>query len=631
MPDMLRTSLTGLLSFQKSLATTSHNISNANTPGYSRQRTELQAVEGQAFGNGFFGRGVGIATVAQISNRFVELRLRDATTDAARSETYERLTARVDDLLASEEAGLAPGIQGLFNAVQSLAADPASFASRQLLLSEGDTLVGRFRFLDAEIRRMSQDLNGELQSMVAEVNALSADIARINEDIVTAIGQGGGNPPNDLLDQRRERVKELAQLVSVNAVEQDNGALNIFVGNGQPLVVNSDAQSLTTAPDPQDPELIQVARTLNGNTAIISDAISGGSLGGLLDFRREVLPEIRNELGLVATVLADRFNAQHMRGMDLDGNLGQAFFDVPQPTAIADAFNTGSASLGVTITDATALKASDYRLDYDGATFTLTRKTDGASISAAGGPFVMDGVTITVAGAAAAGDAFLIKPVARGAELIDLQLSDPDRVAAADPVVAESSLPNLGDGAIDQPQTLDPSNPALLDDIDIVFNDPPTTYDIVDVGSGSTLSAGVPYVEGAAIVLNGWRTRITGDPLAGDRFRVEANVGGVGDNRNALALGGLQTANLVGGKSTVEEGYSALVARAGVSARQAQFNAEASARLRDDAENRREEISGVNLDEEAIDLTRYQQAYQAMARVIDTSNILFDSLLTAIQ
>jgi flagellar hook-associated protein 1 FlgK len=373
-----------------------------------------------------------------------------------------------------------------------------------------------------------------------------------------------------------------------------------------------------------------VARTSGTTTVILSDQITGGKLGGVLDFRREVLPGVRNELGIIATVLADRFNTQHQRGMDADGNLGQAFFTVPMPSTFADSFNTGSGVVTASITDISQLEASDYRLDYDGAAYTLTRSSDGASISAGAGPLVMDGVTIDIAGAPAAGDAFLIKPVARGAELISLRISDPDRVAAADPVTASSSLSNLGDARIVQPVTVDAADAALLDDIDIVFNDPPTSYDIIDVGSGITLSASVAYVEGATIAVNGWSTSISGDPLAGDRFRVESNVGGIGDNRNALALGALQTATLIGGKSTLQSGYSTLVSRVGVEARQAGFNAEAHLRLRDDAQIRRDEISGVNLDEEAVDLTRYQRAYQAMAQAINVSNTVFSSLIQAI-
>ena len=626
---MLNTSLSGLLTYQRALATTSHNISNATTPGYTRQRTQLQAVAPQAFGNGFFGRGVGVETVSQITNRFVELRLRDAITDDGRSATYERLSARLDDLLASREAGLAPGLEGFFNSVQNLSADPSSGASRELMLSEADTLVGRFQFLDGELNRLSLDLNGELRSMVAEVNALATDIANINDDIVTAISQGAGQVPNDLLDQRRERINNLAELVSVRVVEQENGAVNVFVGNGEPVVIGSTAFELTTTKDSLDPSLEQVARSRGSLVTSISDQITGGKLGALIDFRREVMPLVRNELGIVATVLAGTFNAQHIKGMDADGNLGGDFFTLPTPVVFADSFNSGTATVTTSFTDVTGLEASDYRLDYDGATFTLTRLSDGTATSGPG-PLLMDGLQVAVGAGAVAGDSFLLRPVARGAELFDVAITDPDRIAASGPVRSSGDLANLGDAKMAHPQVDDATNPALLSTVAVVFNDPPSTYDVVDVVSSTTLIAGASYTEGSPISVNGWTTQITGDPVAGDRFVIESNIGGVGDNRNSLALAELQTSQLIGGRSTLEQGYGGLVATVGITSRQAQFNAQANEQLRADAQQRRDELSGVNLDEEAVDLTRYQRSYQAMAQAIETSNTVFASLLAAI-
>jgi len=240
-------------------------------------------------------------------------------------------------------------------------------------------------------------------------------------------------------------------------------------------------------------------------------------------------------------------------------------------------------------------------------------------------------VQVSVAGAAAAGDTFLIRPVSLGAAQIQLAIVDPDAVAAADPVTGDAALANLGDGILSAPATLDPANPALRDSVDIVFNDPPTTFDVVDVLSGTPLASGLAFTAGAPIAFNGWSTRIDGGPAAGDRFRIQDNAGGIGDNRNALALGALQTSELVDGRASYGEAHAELVGAAGIGARQANFNAEARERLLADAQSARDTVSGVNLDEEAVDLTRYQQAYQAMARVIDTSNSLFGELLAVVR
>jgi flagellar hook-associated protein 1 FlgK len=238
---------------------------------------------------------------------------------------------------------------------------------------------------------------------------------------------------------------------------------------------------------------------------------------------------------------------------------------------------------------------------------------------------------VSIGGGAAAGDRYLVQPVAHGAQAIALAISDPGQVAAAAPVHGTPALANLGSGQLAQPQVSDVSNAALLDSVELVFNDPPGSFDLVDIGSGVTLAAGVAYSAGAAISVNGWSTAITGAPAAGDRFRVQANIGGIADNRNALALAELQGGAAIEGRLSYAQAYSTLVARAGTSARSAQFNAQAREQLLADAVAARESISGVNLDEEAIDLTRYQQAYQAMTRVVETSNTLFDAILAAVR
>jgi len=625
MPSILNTSVSGLLSFQRALATTSHNIANAATPGYSRQRTELQAQPGQALADGHVGRGVGVQSVERVRDDFVELRLRDAITDDGRTRLYAEFAAQLDNLLAGEHSGLAPALSGFFDAVHDLANDPASTTSRELLLAEAATLVDRFRFMDARMQDVQGEANTRLGALVADVNALSDDIARLNAGIAVALGQG--SPPNDLMDQRNERINQLAALLGVTTVTQDNGAINVFTSSGQALVVDASAQRWGVAADPADPQLLQLS---DAGGAIISERIAGGELGGLLDFRREAMALARNELGRIAVVLADTVNTQHRLGMDPGGNLGQDLFTLPAAAVSAHADNAGGAAVSVAITDSSQLTAADYRLSFDGVLFSLTRLTDGTSVSGAG-PLSLDGMQVSIAAGAAAGDRYLVQPVAHGAQAIALAIADPGQIAAAAPVHGTPALANLGSGQLAQPVVSDVSDAALLDSVELVFNDPPGSFDLVDIGSGVTLAAGVAYSAGAAISVNGWSTAITGTPAAGDRFRVQANIGGIADNRNALALAELQGGAAIEGRLSYAQAYSTLVARAGTSARSAQFNAQAREQLLAEAVAARESISGVNLDEEAIDLTRYQQAYQAMTRMVETSNTLFDAILAAVR
>jgi flagellar hook-associated protein 1 FlgK len=363
--------------------------------------------------------------------------------------------------------------------------------------------------------------------------------------------------------------------------------------------------------------------------AAISDKLSGGELGGLLDFRRESLGTTRNELGRIAMVMADTLNTQHRLGLDANGNLGQDMFVIGAPQSNAHLANTGSAAVSAVITDSTQLSTSDYRVDYDGTNFTMTRLSDGVSVSGPG-PLLLDGLQVNMSAGALAGDRFLVKPVVNGAASIGLAFSDLDQIAAAGPVRAGSNIANLSDAPVAQPDVLDPTNTALANTVEIVFNTPATTFDVFDITAGTTLATGVAYTARAAISFNGWSSSIAGAPIAGDRFRIEANVGASSDNRNALALAGMQTTAVVDGTMSYQQAYSTFVGRAGVTARGAQLNADVRDQLLADARSARESVSGVNLDEEAVDLTRYQQAYQAMARMVEVSNSLFDSVLAAV-
>lgn len=627
MPTILNNSLSGLLNFQRSMATTSHNISNVNTPGYSRQNVVLVAQQGQGFSYGFVGGGVQTEAVERIRDGFVEARLRDSVTDDGRTRVYAELAAQLDNLLASERTGLGPAMGGFFDAVQNLASDPSNTTSRQFMLSEASVLVDRFHFIDDELAALGPQVNGRLGATVAQINSLSDDIASINADIVAVTNGSSGAQPNDLLDLRERRINELSALVGITTLAQENGAVNVFSTSGQAMVVDMSAQVWQTTADPVDPSMLQVA---DATGAAIGDKLSGGELGGLLDFRRENLSKARNELGRIATVMADTLNAQHRMGLDANGNLGQDLFVVAAPQSNAHLANVGTAVASATITDSSQLSTSDYQVAYDGTNFTMTRLSDGVNVSGAG-PLVLDGMQVSISAGAVAGDRFLVKPVVGGAELIDLTFSDLDLIAVAGPVRANSDVANIGDGAVAQAAVVDVSNPSLANTVDIIFNTPPSTFDVVDITAATTIAAGVTYTSGSSISANGWTSSITGVPAAGDRFRIESNVGGVGDNRNALAMAALQTSATVNGSMTYQGAYSSFVGGAGVTARSAQLNADARGQLLNDAIMERESVSGVNLDEEAVDLTRYQQAYQAMARMVEVSNSLFDSILAAVR
>ena len=636
MAGILSTTISGLLAYQRGLATASHNVANAETPGYSRQRVELATRPPQRYGSGFIGSGVQVTTVRRQYDEFLDASLRESIAGERRLAAFVELASQVDDLLADPEAGVSPALARFFGAVEDLAGDPSSMAARRVVLGEARTLAARVRDLDARLADLERQVNRRLETTVAEINTIAQSIAKLNTEIIAQRGAAGGQPPNDLLDRRDELVRQLAERVAVTVAKQDDGAYNVFIGKGQALVVGGQSATLATTPNGYDASRLEVSIQAGASTVEVSALLSGGELGGLLDVRAQLLDPARAALGRVAVALAERFNAQHREGMDLDGSLGGDFFrDYGARTAAPHPGNTGTASVSYEVTDVGKLTTSDYLLSYDGSTYTLKRLSDGTTTTLTGfpgSPATVDGVRISLAsGAMAAGDRFLLRPTRGEAGAFAVVLDDPAAVAAAAPVRTEAALANAGTAAISAGEVLDATDPDLLHRVRIEFTSA-TTFDVIDETAATTLASGVSYTSGANIDYNGWRVQITGTPAAGDRFYVTSNAGGVGDNRNALLLRDLRAAGILdSGASTLDEAYGDLVADAGTRTRQAELDRDAREVMRQQAEAALAAVSGVNLDEEAGRILELQQAYQAAAKVVTVADAMFQTLLDAVR
>jgi flagellar hook-associated protein 1 FlgK len=240
----------------------------------------------------------------------------------------------------------------------------------------------------------------------------------------------------------------------------------------------------------------------------------------------------------------------------------------------------------------------------------------------AGSPFLADGMSIVVGGTPADGDRFKLQPTAGAIAGMNVLITDPASIAAAAPIRSAAGISNAGTGLISAGEVLDPTNVQLRSGVTLQFIDA-THYSVNGAGSFT-------YTAGGNIDVNGWRVAITGAPQAGDTFTVSDNIGGVGDNRNALELAGLLGKGvLTNGTESLTSATSRLVGSIGVATNQAQVGRDAQQIILDDAVATRESVSGVNLDEEAANLMRYQQAYAAAAQVIRVTQELFDTLMNA--
>lgn len=619
---MLNTGMSALLAFQRSIATTSHNIANVNTEGYSRQRTELAPRLAEAYGNGFVGTGVDVQTVRRVYDEFLALQMRDSGGEFARLDSFSTLAGRLDNLLANPQAGLAPALQNFFAAVQNVADSPTSATARQMLLSEAQAVADRAGTIAGQLDSLEQEVNVRLQGSVAEINSLAESIAKLNHDIVLA-GQAMGQPPNDLMDQRDQLINRLSEEVGIMVATQEDGSKNIFIGNGQNLVVGNTAQQLKVVASEFSPERLEIMYAGDAGGANVTSMISGGKLGGALEFRTQMLDPARSQLGGVVTGLAMAFNEQHRAGMDLNGQLGGDFFTLAQVPVNVSAANAGSAAVSATINDPGALEMTDYRMRFDGSAWSLQRMDTGEQVALTGAgtaadPFVADGLSIVVGAGAAAGDRFMIRPTSETS--LGLAISNTDLIAAAAPIRALADRNNLGDATISPGVVMDAADPALLGSVVIEFTGP-NTYSVNGAGAFA-------WSDGDAIAINGWQVQIDGAPAVGDRFTVQANIGGGGDNRNMLLLDDVQGLKVLdGGTTSINAAYGQLVADVGVKTRQANVGRDAMESMHNQAVQDMMSVSGVNLDEEAANLMKMQQAYAAAARVISTADEMFMTLL----
>lgn len=380
MADLMGIGISGLLAYQRTLATTSHNISNANTEGYSRQRTELATRVPQQTGAGFIGQGVDAVTVSRYYDQFNTEQVRLHTSSNSQLQTYHEYASQVDNMLADPKSGLTPTLEEFFGAVQDVANDPTSAAAREVMVSQGEALTNRFHSIDKRLTDLQGRVNRQMEIWTSEINQMATSLAAMNEQIVTARGKAGGQPPNDLLDQRDLLLNQLSERVKVSVVEQDDGMMNVFIGNGQSLVVGTTPTELSVSVDPFDPSRREITVGGQGGQAtVVTNTITGGTLGGAIDFQREVLEPTRKELGRVAVALSETFNDQHHLGTDLNGQFGGDFFeDIGTIPALASAYNyqTTDYRFETEITDPSKLTTSDYRLDYNAGRYTLTRLSD---------------------------------------------------------------------------------------------------------------------------------------------------------------------------------------------------------------------------------------------------------------
>jgi flagellar hook-associated protein 1 FlgK len=634
------------------LATTGHNISNANVAGYSRQQVELATAEGQFSGAGFYGKGVDVSTVTRAHDAFLTREAATASSLASMDSARLNLLRQLESVFPTGEQGVGHAAGEFLNAMVDLSARPGDSATRQVVLARAQEVADRFAAAAKQLDSLQLEVREGLKASVAQVNQLATSIAELNQRIAAV--KGLVHAPNDLLDQRDQALAELSKYLQISTVQADDGSLTVFIAGGQRLVLGTQAQPLSVQVDPSDATRAALGLSDSGFVRLLGQQeLGGGAIAGMLRFQNTDLVDARTQLGQLAAALAGKVNEQQALGLDMSDppGSGAAIFAVGPPVALANAHNAVNGSgqfvgqVSLSVTDATQLRASEYalRADPGGAAgvWELTRLQDGLVRSISSGD-VVDGLRIDIGPPApAATDRYLLQPVTRAANGMQRVLDDVRGVAAASPLSAAAQAGNTGTGSVAALRVVSASaDPQLTATISFTDNSGTYGWELRDRTTNALQSSGTgTWSAGTPIALNGFELDLNGVPRSGDAFAVGKTLYPAANNGNALAFTELRDAALVGrallasggvgGGSTLTDAYAAALANIGVRVQGAQSTADISGAVAVEAEAARSARSGVNLDEEAARLIQYQQSYQAAAKILQIAQSIFDTLLDA--
>jgi flagellar hook-associated protein 1 FlgK len=666
MSGILSVGSSALLANQTVLQVTGNNIANVNTPGYSRQNAVLETAPGQYTGAGYIGKGVDVLTIQRTYNEFLtrQAALAGATSagDAARADNLKQLEA----IFPGGTSGLGASISDMLNAFSDVSTAPTDLTARTVALTRVSETAARLRSASASLDELQSGVSQALDQKVNAINSLASNIAAINEKIARA--SGTGQPPNDMLDQRDQLIRDLNKYIQTSSVPANDGTVGVFIGGSQALVLGYSAAPLSLVSDEfGDPTKNKLALTRNGQAIVMDEAVlGGGEVPGLLRFQNTDMAEGRNLLGRLTLAVTTAMNDQHKLGLDLDGNVGGNLFtptnlntnnNVRAPKAPATQNSAGAGTLTLAVSDVTKFVASDYEVSFSSTTAgTVTRRSDGVStafqftpgttvptvttgsftffnsVTAAYDLPAIDGLQLGApsTGAPIAGDRFLIRPFATSASDIQAEFSTPRALAVASPLAGKMGATNAGSLQISSlVAKTNAATPPQPTPVVVAFIDS-THYSLNGLGS-------YVYQSGQAIETVDWKLTLQGAPKAGDTFTVVGSQDATNNNGinftlnadNATDLMNLRDVAMFDG-SALTDGYASLMSQIGIRVQSANYAADISSTIATNLEKDRTAVSGVSLDEEAAKLLQYQQAYQASAKMIQIANSIFDTLIQSL-
>ncbi|MFY8272926.1 flagellar hook-associated protein FlgK [Pseudoalteromonas sp. SSDWG2] len=664
--SLLNIASSGIRANTELLNTTSKNIANVNTEGYVRERTEHSTI---------FDNQVGRGETFRLLNEFAQRQLNRDTSNRSFFERFMEEAQRVDSQFSEESNSLSTQLNGMFNNLQEALNQPSSSVTRSLFFTNAQNYVDQLNRLGGMVAQQQTIVNDQVSILAGEANELIEKISELNIEIAGVHGTDAQDQASTVYNERDKAIKELSELMNVETLDGQNGEKLVFMSTGEAIVMENGTFNLFSLRGDPDPNLKELRLDVTKGDAIsleVDASALRGEIGGILAYRDEVLIPAQNQLGQLALSLADAFNQQNHLGMDANGEIGEDLFILPTANGLAHTTNTGTADLVASLEPGFGanIPATDFRITYTSATTVeivpLNNKGEpvGTPSTADIVAGVIDSTTVTsgesfglqinVTGAGAAGDEFDIKLNAAAATQMELATMRPEKLALALPIRTSTSINNISEASISPGEVTDIANstgitigppPSLTNGpITLVKTANSNEYSITD-GNGTTTFTITPPADnilaqaGAPYNTYGFDFNIEGSPQAGDEFTLEFNTGGFDDNRNGLKLSGLQSQDLVrenvlssttaDNLKTFNQAFAGIVTDIGIVTDQAKTSFAAFSALEDQSNAWYESMAGVNLDEEAANLLRFQQSYSASARILTTAQTVFDTLLSS--
>lgn len=649
MTGILNIATSALNAFQRAISVTGNNLANQATPGYSRQSANFSANMSQSIFGISIGSGVSIKGISRYNDDFANQQVRSSFSFLSQNDTFYQQSLQIEKMLSQEGTNLSAPLQKFFASLSQLNSAPDDMSKRNVMFNESQRLIEQFNSMQRRLDMNQQNTYTQISQSVTEVNRITANIAQLNSAILL-------NPEaGELLDSRDELLLQLSQYMDISINKEPNGTVDVSMSEGQSLVLGGVSNTLSLGTGNNFGTGTSIFLNSGISAVDISSKFTSGKLGALRDYEDNVLGHSSQLLGQMAIGLAQRFNAQHQLGVDMNGNLGKPYFtdynsaQLQLNRAGSSSSNTGTAILSVAISDINQTQLSDYEMmvtDVSAKELRFTRKSDGQIMTLnwtdtppapPAGQVTLDGMTITIDDVShlADKDTFTISPTRGAANDFALNIEDPRQIAFASAVRTTAPLTNTGSGSIKMGSVFNTNS--VFKDFQIQFTSS-TQYTIFNATDNVTTGP-FTFTPNQENVINipdnlnpSYSITLSGLPQTGDIFNANFNANGTGDNANGLLLAGLQNVKMFsGGNEGLSDRYSGLLSQLGSRTNQAKLNAEASQILFNQSVDRRDSISRVDPDEEGINLVRFENAYRACGQLVAVTNQLMDALFASLR